>query len=175
MFPGMDVEESNNDRTEIREFVISRYLGENVYHDNEPEFILNTDNNMGIESNLLDLDAKHNLGSTHEGVDDIESAPAFSDSDEDHETSEINTKLAANLVLYRNLILKSPEYQWLVATLKRELSLTRAQPDIMEDIRTKILSTLPPSHKVRRKKAPNEYEATFELDWDLVSFAKEQK
>jgi hypothetical protein len=45
---------------------------------------------------------------------------------------------------------------------------TRATPDLMEDIRKKVLCALPSSHKVSNK-------ATFELDWDPLSFVKEQQ
>jgi hypothetical protein len=52
--------------------------------------------------------------------------------------------------------------------LGREAILTRATPDLMEDIRRKVLCALPSSHKVSNK-------ATFELDWDPLSFVKEQQ
>ncbi|KAN0078700.1 hypothetical protein V8E54_005213 [Elaphomyces granulatus] len=76
---------------------------------------------------------------------------------------------------YRDFIVKTPAYSWLVASLQREAILTRATPDLMEDIRGKILCALPSSHKVSRRAPSQEYKATFELDWDPLSFVKEQQ
>jgi hypothetical protein len=44
--------------------------------------------------------------------------------------------------------------------------------DLMEDIRAKILGALPFYHEVGRSSS---YKATFELDWDPLSFVKEQR
>ena len=52
---------------------------------------------------------------------------------------------------------------------REAILITRTIPDLMEDIRRKVLCALPSSdHKVSNK-------ATFELDWDPLSFVKEQQ
>ncbi len=76
---------------------------------------------------------------------------------------------------YRELILRTPAYSWLLATLQRETTLTRAVPDRMEDIRKAILAALPSSQHISRKTPPQEYKATFKLDWDPLSFLETQK
>lgn len=55
------------------------------------------------------------------------------------------------------------------------MTLARVASDILEDIREKILYALPSSHKVSRKAPSQEYKVTFELDWDSLSFVKEQQ
>jgi hypothetical protein len=76
---------------------------------------------------------------------------------------------------YRDFVVKTPAYHWLVATLQREVTLKRATPDLMEDISKKILVALPSYRKVSRNAPSQEYKATFELDWDPLSFVKEQQ
>jgi hypothetical protein len=76
---------------------------------------------------------------------------------------------------YHDFIVESPAYTWLVASLQREAILTRATPDLMEGIREKILCASPSLQKVSRKTPSQEYRGTFELDWDPLSFVKEQQ
>jgi hypothetical protein len=77
--------------------------------------------------------------------------------------------------VYRDFIMNTPAYEWLITSLEREAKLTRATPDLMEDVRKNILDALPSSHKVSRKVSSQEYRARFELDWDPLSFVKEQE
>jgi len=86
----------------------------------------------------------------------------------------INT-LKADTSVYRDFIVGTPAYSWLVATLQREASLKRATPDLMEDIRNNIFAALPSKRKVSRKAASPEYKATFCLEWEPLSFVKEQR
>jgi hypothetical protein len=155
MFSLEDVTVSNSERTEFRELAISRFL-------EEPDF--NEDQHHD--------DVPAPIPKINDGLDP---GATFLEPEENDEKSEDDTELPSNPHLYRDLILQSPEYGWLVASLQRELTLTRAQPDVMEDIARKILSCLPSSHKVSRKTPSNEYRATFELDWDPLSFVKEQR
>jgi hypothetical protein len=85
------------------------------------------------------------------------------------EDEEVDTSV------YRDFIIGTPAYSWLVATLQREASLTRATPDLMEDIRNTIFAALPSKRKVSRKAPSPEYKATFCLEWDPLSFVKEQR
>jgi hypothetical protein len=56
--------------------------------------------------------------------------------------------------------------------LGREAILMQAVPDLMGDIRHKVLFVF---HKVSRNTPPQKYKATFELDWDPLSFVEEQQ
>ncbi|KAH8895964.1 hypothetical protein GQ53DRAFT_604704, partial [Thozetella sp. PMI_491] len=76
---------------------------------------------------------------------------------------------------YQEYVLNSPAFDWLVATLLTEIKLTCQTADVMRDIRTQILRTLPSTHDVSRRNASREYRANFAIDWDPLSFVKEQQ
>jgi hypothetical protein len=84
-------------------------------------------------------------------------------------------KITAESDRYREFILKTPAFSWLVASLQAEANLTRATPDLMEGIRGEILGALPSSHKVSRNAPSQVYKARFELDWDPLSFVEQQQ
>jgi hypothetical protein len=73
-------------------------------------------------------------------------------------------------------ILQTPAYKRLVATLKRETTLMRASPDLMEQIGAQIRGVLL-SHgeEVSRKASSQEYKATFELLWNPLQYLKDQQ
>jgi hypothetical protein len=80
-----------------------------------------------------------------------------------------------NSGLYRNAVLATPAYKWLIASLQREARLTRTTPDLMERIKEIIFSALPFAPKPNREESSQKYLAVFELDWDPVAFIKEQE
>ena len=80
-----------------------------------------------------------------------------------------------NSGLYRDVVLATPAYKWLIASLQREARLTRTTPDLMERIKKTIFSALPPAPQPNREESSQEYKAVFELDWDPVAFVKEQE
>jgi hypothetical protein len=73
-------------------------------------------------------------------------------------------------------ILQTPAYKWLVATLKRETTMMRGSPDLMEQIgahiRKELLSY---GEEVSRKASSPDYKATFELLWNPLQYVKDQK
>lgn len=75
---------------------------------------------------------------------------------------------------YRDFIVRTPEYEWLIKTLQRESVSRRASPDILERIGAGILAALPSSHHVSRRAPSQRYEVTFVLDWDPLAFLKQQ-
>jgi hypothetical protein len=79
------------------------------------------------------------------------------------------------LSAYRDFIFKAPAYEWLIASLRRECLLTLAELNSMEAIRREIISSLPSSHEVSRKKSAEAYKMTFGIEWDPLAFVKEQE
>jgi hypothetical protein len=74
-----------------------------------------------------------------------------------------------------DFILQTPAYKWLVDTLKRETTLKRASPDLMEQIGAQIRGVLLSyGDEVSRKTPSQEYEATFELLWNPLHYLKDQ-
>jgi hypothetical protein len=101
----------------------------------------------------------------------LDSTPTSLEPYENDDYLDDNTESMFDL----EFIVKTPAYGWLITSLQREATLTRATPDIVEDIREKILRALPSPYMVNRKVPSQEYKATFELDWDPLSFVKEQQ
>lgn len=145
MFPIRDVTPSNVDRIQPGEFAIGRWIDEQIVE----------------------------LAPIPEYHDDFKLASP--DPDENDDALEDDTKSTPDAGPYRDFIVKTPAYSWLVTSVQREATLTRATPDIMEDIREKILRSWPSFYKVSRRASSQEYKATFELDWDPLSFVKEQQ
>jgi hypothetical protein len=72
-----------------------------------------------------------------------------------------------------NFILQTPACKWLVDILKKETTLKRASPDLMEQIGARIRGVLLSyGDEVSRKTSSQEYEATFELLWSLLRYLK---
>lgn len=92
---------------------------------------------------------------------------------EDEDSDDVETE--PDTGPYRDFILGTPAYAWLVSTLQREARLARGAPDIMDGIRQEILKLLPPVTRVSRRRPSQEYRGTFELDWDPLSFVMEQQ
>jgi hypothetical protein len=137
---------ASSDGVQSGEFAIGRYLAEE-------------------DSDTWDIDK----------ISDNDKAVSVSIPTEPSEKSEGDSEPPPDSDLYHDFIVKSPAYSWLVASLQREATLTRATPDLMGDIGDKILSVLPSIHKVSRRAPSMECKATFELDWDPLSFVKEQQ
>lgn len=89
----------------------------------------------------------------------------------DSEEEEVSDYL---LRAYREFILKSESYEWLLSRLRRELHLYSTQPNTIQAIRGKILSSLPKPHKVSKKVSSQTYTAIFEVDWDVLGFFRTQ-
>ncbi|KAL2824352.1 hypothetical protein BDW59DRAFT_162455 [Aspergillus cavernicola] len=90
--------------------------------------------------------------------------------EEGHEEGASTSQFLA----YKDFISKAPAYEWLLATLRRELLLAPAEPNSMEAIRKSIVTSLPSSNKISRKTAAEAYIVTFVTDWNPLAFVKEQ-
>jgi hypothetical protein len=165
MFPLKDVAPLDVGGVRPGQFAIDRYL-------EEPDFNICQQTTVLGESSGYNDDEPKPTPKTH---DDSDLALTSPEPFENDDTFEDDTEPTSDASPYRDFIVKTPAYSWLVASLQREATLTRATPNLMENIRGKILGALPSCHKVSRKAPSLEYKATFELDWDPLSFVKEQQ
>jgi hypothetical protein len=94
--------------------------------------------------------------------------------DEDDEDVHDGHSPADRLSRYGKLVVEAPAYQWLLASLKRECQLTRAEPDVMEDIKQEIIRYLPKSRKISRSRFAEAYRVTLQLNWDFPAFVLKQ-
>jgi hypothetical protein len=72
-----------------------------------------------------------------------------------------------------DFILQTLAYKRLVATLKRETTLIRVSPDLMEQIGAQIRGVLLYGEEVSRKASLPEYKVTFELLWSPLQYVKD--
>ncbi|KAK6826419.1 hypothetical protein RU639_005434 [Aspergillus parasiticus] len=131
--------------------------------------------NDGTKMDLGDL-----MDLWHQKLDDdfdiphIDTEADRSAVDDDIPTEDDGNDLPG-LGTYRDLIMDSPVYKWLLGSLRRELDLQPAEPDARGAIRNRILDSLPFSRIVSRYDQPRIYQVKFTLNWDLVAFVKEQE
>lgn len=79
------------------------------------------------------------------------------------------------LAEYRDFISSNPAYKWLVESIRREFYLTQAEPNLQDAIRQKIMDSLPSSQTVSRRHSPETYKVIFMIEWDPLTFVKEQE
>lgn len=75
---------------------------------------------------------------------------------------------------FRDFVSSTDAYDWLVGCLRRELYLSRAEPDEMQKIRAEIMASLPPVHGISRKTSSKSYKVLFNLDWSPLAFFESQ-
>lgn len=115
-----------------------------------------------INETEVDPSVAHDVLEFHDNVTSDENE------DEDEDSSRRD--------LYRNTILGSWAYRWLMASLKRESTLKRPTLDLLLEFETTILSALPTSyHQLSQGALSKTFKAVFELDWSPVQFLREQK
>ncbi|KAI9662603.1 MAG: hypothetical protein M1821_008770 [Bathelium mastoideum] len=142
--------EEQDDQWAIRRFLEEQ--DDNIYEDHESE--------------------PRPTSETHEGLDSGTNSPEPNEDDdafdEDAETAPVSST-------YHDFLVETAAYNWLVASLRKETTLTRTNPDLMDSIRTEVFAALPSTHRVSRRVPSQGYKVIFELDWDPLSFVKEQQ
>ncbi|KAI1372415.1 hypothetical protein F4677DRAFT_463389 [Hypoxylon crocopeplum] len=78
------------------------------------------------------------------------------------------------LEVYRRLLFEDPSYRWLVHRLRREMTLSRPNPDAMQGIREAILGVIPQKNEISRRKPSDGIKVTYDLDWDIQGFFRGQ-
>ena len=99
----------------------------------------------------------------------VDSSMSQGSSEEENEEADAPTLLA-----YRDFVFRSPAYEWLLASLRREFLLAPAEPNYMETIKQEIVRFLPSSSKVSRKSSAENYKMIFVVEWDPLAFVNEQ-
>jgi hypothetical protein len=100
---------------------------------------------------------------------------AYSDDPSEEFGKEASTETAMEYrSTYQKFIYKSPAYQWLLASLCRELILASTHPNTRDTIRHKILSILPHYPRISRKRPAAALRIRFALNWDPRQFVETQ-
>ncbi|KAI9663001.1 MAG: hypothetical protein M1821_008048 [Bathelium mastoideum] len=80
--------------------------------------------------------------------------------------------------LYQKLTVGTPAHQWLIANLRKELSLKAAYPDVKQQVADAIrekVRAIPKFRHLSRHRVPEPCHATFVIYWDLLGFLQEQE
>lgn len=103
--------------------------------------------------------------------------PGYSDPSADNDDKDDAEEFVETLEpdWYKSFVLNSAAFNWLVTTLLTELQLTCQIANNMRGIRRQILGALPSEHTVSRRIPSKEYKAKFEINWDPLSFFRDQK
>ncbi|KAL6798478.1 hypothetical protein J3E68DRAFT_449393 [Trichoderma sp. SZMC 28012] len=114
-----------------------------------------TPDNQGIEEDLFQEDVPHEDGIDQQHEDEEEDIP--------------------DLGTYRDLINGSPAYSWLLGILRRESLMEAKCSDSMEEIRQKIISSLPHARNISKSRSSESFQMTFLINWDPAHFLQEQQ
>ncbi|CAG9990680.1 unnamed protein product [Clonostachys byssicola] len=106
---------------------------------------------------------------TFVGVGDAE------DEDESEPEPEPEPEPDNWLNAYREFVFSTDAFKWLLARLRKEINLVHTEPNTIQVIRERIISSLPIPHKISRKLPSYTYSVRFDLEWDIFQFFKAQK
>lgn len=90
----------------------------------------------------------------------------------------VDDDLHARLPNYRDFVTNNPAYEWLLATLHRELTWTTPNPNHMRAISKSIVGRLSQEASFRtfsRNRRPHVCNMQYTLQWDPIRFMKEQE
>ncbi|CAG8962109.1 hypothetical protein HYFRA_00005152 [Hymenoscyphus fraxineus] len=175
---GTDIDnpQQHIEKENLSEFAMARYLTDM----SQPAYT-ETKNDSEIDHSTPIDDAQEPTYTETENDSDIDPSTPIDDvqapvdSAIDEQLSKKKLKIMSDAERYVETIQKAPGYEWLISTIRTEVNITRADPDIMNNLRHQILSSLPQPRGVSRKASSQEYQVTFVIDWDPLSFVKEQE
>ncbi|KAF3089936.1 hypothetical protein TWF103_000657 [Orbilia oligospora] len=136
--------------------------------DAEDEYENGGDKTQGMDKNKQGTEEKSEYGDGSDGG-------GLYDITEDEETKMGNTAIDRAMV-YRDFILKTPAFEWLVGVLRREITLlTPAEPNYMELTKRSVSECLPSSHRISKNRSAETFNTIFLTGWKPLTFVKEQE
>ncbi|KAL1637009.1 hypothetical protein SLS58_009535 [Diplodia intermedia] len=103
--------------------------------------------------------------------EDVELTSPYIDPDEDDEPDE------TELPSYRKLVVGTPEFDWLIGNIRKELVLQTAPNSAVEAISGRIRACIRSMRRFRhisRRQQPEACQALFEVDCDILGFSRSQ-
>lgn len=76
---------------------------------------------------------------------------------------------------YKNLVRSDPSYSKLITDVLREYMVMSTLPNTLKEISSTIFQILPASSRISRKIAPERFTMMFQVNWDPVTFLREQQ
>jgi hypothetical protein len=116
------------------------------------------------------------MGSWFKGLNDPENpSEKTSDLPLESEVELANQDVGMpEISVYHNIISRSSAYTWLVSALQKEISLTNAGPDPGCTLKTQIRDFYARPTRVSRKSSTQQFQMSFQMNWDFPGFYKEQ-
>ncbi|KAF3905765.1 hypothetical protein AA313_de0203376 [Arthrobotrys entomopaga] len=93
----------------------------------------------------------------------------------EQEDEDEDLELDQSTLAYRDFIFKTPAFEWLVASLRRDVLLETTEPNSMETIRKEIIRSLPSSRRVSKMKSAEAFKVIYMTGWDPFLFLTEQQ
>ena len=97
---------------------------------------------------------------------------------EDLDEQDLNSEdIQTNLPSYRDFVIGTPPYRWLLSRIQRDITMSVASPDIMRSISDQILVGLSRSNDAKnlsRSQGPHICSVGFSIDWLLLKFLRDQ-
>ncbi|KAF3206694.1 hypothetical protein TWF191_001361 [Orbilia oligospora] len=136
--------------------------------DTEEEYENGGDKIQGMDKNGQGAEEKSEYGYGSDGGD-------LYDITEEEDTKMGSTAIDRAIV-YRDFILKTPAFEWLVGVLRREITLlTPAEPNYMEITKRSVIECLPSSHRISKNRSAEAFNTIFLTGWKPLTFFKEQE
>lgn len=94
-----------------------------------------------------------------------------------HEDSEDgNTEESLpGIQAYKNLVRSDPSYGKLISDVLREFMVMSTLPNTLKEISSTMFRIMPASSRISRKIAPERFTMMFQVNWDPVTFLREQQ
>lgn len=143
------------------------------------------DDNMALDE-IMKLWSNHDLDCANdeewsESIEELDSryenpsGPADDFSLHPEAETDAFNAVMPELQKYRECIVGNPAYDWLLGDLQTHCLLIPSSPDMMAEISRAILQGLPSQRHFSRRESTLYYKMTYTLDWDLISFLKDQE
>ncbi|EPS42448.1 hypothetical protein H072_3564 [Dactylellina haptotyla CBS 200.50] len=98
--------------------------------------------------------------------------------DEEHTEKGFGEDIAKTeqrkIQIYRQFLSKTPAFEWLIGSLRRETVLSPTKPNSMDSIKNRIVRFLPSSTKVSKRESSETFRMVFTTDWNPLAFIDEQ-
>lgn len=124
------------------------------------------DVDLSVQGICLEDDIGERLQSD-EGADDPNTRSSDGESSDEEEEN-------VDVLAYRDLVSKTPSYEWLISAFRREITLIPTEPNCMETIRGKIMDSLPRHSRLSRSRSAEAFHMIFHTEWDPLAFVEDQ-
>ena len=123
-----------------------------------------------------------NSDSTYARRETIEVSDGFLEAEGDSylEHPQIETDKALSAAIpglegFRESIVKSYAYEWLLNDLQRHCFRTSPDPNVMVELGDAIIHSLPPPSQLGKRKSALPFKMTYTMEWELVRFLEDQE